>query len=117
MKKFKTILCTLLCSAAVIGAVAVEPYVFPTPERQAGQQSVLGLRVKPIKNIRVAFIGVGNRGGNALTRFSSFPDNVTIKVACDLYQDKLDKVKKMLASKKYPYKVDYYTGKDDWKKI
>ena len=116
MKKIKLILCTLLCAAAAAGS-AVEPYVFPTPPRQPGQKNVLGLRAEPIRNIRVAFIGTGNRGGNALKRFSNFPDNVTIKVACDLYQEKLDRIKKMLAAKKYPYKVDYYTGRDDWKKI
>ena len=92
MKKIKLILCTLLCAAAAAGS-AVEPYVFPTPPRQPGQKNVLGLRAEPIRNIRVAFIGTGNRGGNALKRFSNFPDNVTIKVACDLYQEKLDRIK------------------------
>ena len=117
MKQVKFLLPILFCLTAVCAVCAVEPYTFPAPERKPGQKHVLGLRAAPIRNIRVAFIGVGNRGGNALTRFSYFPDNVTIKVACDLYPAKLEKVKKMLAAKKYPYKVDYYTGKDDWKKI
>ena len=116
MKRFKNLICTLFCAASATAA-AVEPYVFPAPERQPGQKSVMGLRVAPIKNVRVAFIGVGVRGGNALKRFAAFPENATVKVACDLYQYKLDSIKKYLENKKYPYKVDYFTGPEDWKKI
>ena len=116
MKRFKNLICTLFCAASATAA-AVEPYVFPAPERQPGQKSVMGLRVAPIKNVRVAFIGVGVRGGNALKRFAAFPENATVKVACDLYQYKLDAIKKYLENKKYPYKVDYFTGPEDWKKI
>ncbi len=117
MKKFKKLIYTVLCAATGITAAAVEPYVFPVPDRQPGQKSVQDLRVAPIKNVRIAFIGVGVRGGSALKRFAAFPDNATVKVACDLYQNKLDAIKEYLAEQKYPHSVEYFTGADDWKKI
>ena len=95
----------------------LEPFRFPVPERLPGQKSVMNLRVAPIKNVRIAFIGVGSRGGNALKRFAAFPDKATVKVACDLWPNKLEAIKKYLAERKYPHKVDYFTGADDWKKI
>lgn len=113
----KKLWATLAVALMVAAGQAAEPYVFPAPERRPGQESVLGLRAEPIKNIRVAFIGVGNRGAAALWRFARFPENVTIKVACDLYPEKLEKVKAMLTAENYPYQVDYYTGRDDWKTI
>lgn len=117
MKFLQKLVAALLCVAAVAAADAVEPYVFPVPERLPGQQSVHNLRVAPIKNVRVAFIGVGARGGNALKRFAAFPDNATVKVACDLYQNKLDAIKAYLMEKKYPHTVEYFTGPEDWKQI
>ncbi len=117
MNKVSAMFVAILLAGIAVLARAAEPYTFPVPERKPGQQSVLGLRAEPIRNIRVAFIGVGGRGSAALQRFANFPENATIKVACDLYQEKLDKTRAMLEAKKYPYKVDYYTGKDDWKKI
>lgn len=116
MKSFKNLICTLCCLSAA-AAAAADAYTFPVPERQPGQKSVMGLRVAPIKNVRVAFIGTGVRGGSALKRFAAFPDNATVKAACDLYQSKLDEIQKYLDRKKYPYKVDYYTGPEDWKKV
>lgn len=96
---------------------APKPFSFPVPERQPGQKSVLGLRVPPIANVRIAFIGVGERGSRALLRFAAFPEKATVKVACDLYQRKLDAVQQQLDKQNYPYKVDYYTGSTDWKVI
>ena len=118
MKKISLILMLGLFSGLALPAAEnMVPYRFPVPERRPGQKSVMDFRVAPIKNVRIAFIGVGSRGGNALKRFAEFPEKATVKVACDLYQNKLDAIKKHLKERKYPHKVDYYTGSEDWKKI
>ena len=110
----------MLALALLAGAVslgAAEPYRYPGPERKPGQKSMIGFRVAPIKNVRIAIIGVGARGSAALKRFANYPDRATVKVACDLWPEKLEKIEKHLRKINYPYKVDYYTGADDWKKI
>jgi len=116
----KTALCSvfvLMLTVAVFAAGPVKPYEFPTPERGPGQKSMIGFRVAPIKNVRIAVIGVGARGGAAMRRFASVPDKATLKAAADLWPEKLEKMEKHLKSINYPHKVDYYTGADDWKKI
>ena len=59
------------------GTIVVE-----TPERPAGQEPVLGLTAKPIKKVRVAFVGLGMRGPSAVIRFCQIP-GVEIVGLCD----------------------------------
>lgn len=111
----------LMSLAVLMGLAAVSAaevaYTFPTPPRGPGQKSMIGFRVAPIKNVRIAIIGVGARGGAALRRFAYYPEKATVKVACDLWPEKLEKIQKHLESINYPHKVEYFTGPEDWKKI
>ena len=59
------------------GLVVTEAAVTP---RQAGQTHVLKLAADPIPVVRIAFIGVGNRGESAVHRYT-FMEGVEIK-AC-----------------------------------
>ena len=43
------------------------------PERPAGQQSALGLTVEKIPVVRVAFVGLGMRGPDAVERWTHIP--------------------------------------------
>ena len=106
-----------LGAATAVMAENVVPYTFPTPERQPGQKSMIDFRAAPIKNVRIAVIGVGSRGGAALRRFAHFPEKATVKVACDLWPEKLEGIRQHLKEINYPYPVEYFTGADDWKKI
>ena len=43
--------------------------VVKTPERPAGQKSVLGLTTPKLEAVRVGFVGLGMRGPGAVERF------------------------------------------------
>lgn len=47
--------------------------VVHTPERPAGQKSVLGLTVPKMDVVRVGFVGLGMRGPGAVERFTHIP--------------------------------------------
>ncbi len=90
---------------------------FPAPAPKPGQKSVLGLKCEPIKNVRVAFVGAGNRGFGAIRRFSQFPDNTTVTAVSDLYERNIDKVREFLKKNDYKADVTYSTDPDGWKKF
>lgn len=56
--------------------------VVDTPQREAGQEHVLGLTVPKMDRVRVAFVGLGMRGPGAVERFTHIP-GVEIVALCD----------------------------------
>lgn len=54
----------------------------PIPSRAAGQQSVLGLRTPPLETVRIAFVGLGERGLTVLRLMMLVPD-ARITVICN----------------------------------
>lgn len=85
------------------------------PPRQAGQSDVLGLRCDPIPTVRVGFVGIGQRGIEAVRRFLAI-DGVEIKAFCDLEKYNLDRAQQEIA-KKDRAKAKEYTGNDGWKEL
>ena len=55
--------------------------VTEVPERPAGQQSALGLAVEKIPVVRVAFVGLGMRGPDAVERWTHIP-GIEVKALC-----------------------------------
>ena len=53
-----------------------------TPQRPAGQQSVIGLTAAPMEVVRVAFVGLGMRGPEAVSRWTNIP-GTQIVALCD----------------------------------
>src|SRR5690554_3741758 len=51
--------------------------------RPVAQKNVLKLTANPIPTVRIGFIGVGNRGGSAVRRYT-FMKGVEIVALCDL---------------------------------
>ena len=47
--------------------------VVKTPERPAGQQSVINLTLPKMEVVRVGFVGLGMRGPGAVERFTYIP--------------------------------------------
>ena len=88
---------------------------FAEPKRTAGQADVLGLRCAPIDTVRVAIIGIGFRGSDAVTRYCQL-EGVKIKALCDIVPEKVAKGKETLRKYNKP-DADIYTGVEDWKKI
>lgn len=89
--------------------------LFPEPPRPEGQTDVLELSCPPIDTLRVGFIGLGNRGSQAIDRFLHI-DGVRIAAMCDVVRNKLMQNQKKLTEKDLP-EADLYSGAEDWKKV
>jgi predicted dehydrogenase len=89
--------------------------MFPEPPRPEGQSDVIELRCDPIETVRIAFIGVGNRGTGAVRRYT-FLEGVEIVALCDVRPEKLERAQKILVDKGLP-EADTYSGTEDWKKV
>ena len=93
-------------------------YVIKTdvPVRPKGQKDVLALRHKPMKVVRVGFIGLGMRGPGAVERFTHL-DGVEIKALCDLHPERVEKAQKLLSKAGLPAAASYSGSEDAWKQL
>lgn len=93
-------------------------YVIKTdvPVRPKGQKDVLALRHKPMKVVRVGFIGLGMRGPGAVERFTHL-DGVEIKALCDLHPERVEKAQKLLTKAGLPAAASYSGSEDAWKQL
>ncbi|NLF41586.1 MAG: Gfo/Idh/MocA family oxidoreductase, partial [Bacteroidales bacterium] len=89
--------------------------VFPTPERPEGQTHVLGLRAEPIDTVRIAIIGLGMRGLDAVQRLSHIGE-VKIVAISDVVPTNVQKAQDTLKMLGKP-EAAAYTAKDSWKDI
>ena len=62
--------------------------IVKTPERPAGQQSVIGLTAPKMEVVRVGFVGLGMRGPGAVERFTHIP-GTQIVALCDYEQSRV----------------------------
>ena len=85
------------------------------PERPAGQENVLQLRCDPIPTVRVAFIGLGSRGLEAVRRFM-YLEGIEVVAICDINKDFVSKTQELLTENNKPKALEF-TGEEDWKKI
>lgn len=113
MKKLASIFLVLLFP--LVGFAQGNAVVPNVPPRPPGQQDVIELRVDPIKNVRIAVIGLGNRGSGAIYRLSFLP-TASIVAICDV-QDRYVKRAQETLAKRGVAKAEEYTGAEDWKKI
>lgn len=90
--------------------------VYNTPARPADQQSMLGFTVDPIDTVRVGFIGLGDRGDGAVNRFT-FIDGVKIVALCDIEQDRVEDMQKLLAKRGKPAADAYFGSREAWKEL
>lgn len=87
------------------GTIVVE-----TPERPAGQQSVLGLTLPKMEVVRVGFVGLGMRGPGAVERFTHIP-GVRVVALCDYEQERAESCQKYLKNADMPKAAVYYGEK------
>ena len=92
MKRYLTILSGLifLMSGCVSGNSGTGMIKTPTPKRAAGQTDVLQLAATPLPVVRVAFIGLGMRGPDAVERMT-YMDGVEIVALCDIEKERVEK--------------------------
>lgn len=90
--------------------------VFDEPQRSAGQQSVLQLAVAPIPNVRIAFVGLGMRGYDAVDRVSHI-DGVSIVALCDIEQDRVEAVQSKILEAKGLQRSAEYVGREAYQQL
>ena len=86
-----------------------------TPERPAGQKSVLGLTVPKMDVVRVGFVGLGMRGPGAVERFTHIP-GTQIVALCDYEQKRAEDCQKYLKAASLP-KAAIYSGEKGYEEL
>lgn len=87
-----------------------------TPARPDGQKDVIGLTCAPIPVVRIGFIGLGDRGNEAVRRFV-YQTGIEIKGLCDLHKERVDSCQAMLKRAHFPKATAYFGSEDAWKKM
>ncbi len=88
---------------------------FNNPAIDQGQFDVIELICKPLDIVRVAFIGLGKRGQEAINNFMHI-DGVEIVAICDKVEKYVLEVQQLLTKYDKP-KTIAYTRPEDWRKI
>ena len=80
-------------------------------------KSVIDLKAAPIKQVKVAFIGTGQRGSGHVRQYSAmFPDKAKVTAICDIRKEKAEAAAE--TCKKNGQKVAVYSGTEDgWKEM
>lgn len=89
--------------------------VVNTPERPAGQQSVIGLTAPKMAGVRVAVVGLGMRGPGAVARFT-YMNGVQVAALCDYDPARAERCQKYLREAGFP-PADVYSGEDGYKAL
>ena len=89
--------------------------VVDSPERPAGQQSVIGLTAPKMDVVRVGFVGLGMRGPGAVERFTYIP-GTHIVALCDYEEARAEKCQQMLRKASLP-PAAIYSGEEGYKPL
>ena len=89
--------------------------VVKTPEREAGQKSVLGLAAPKMEVVRVGFVGLGMRGPGAVERFTHIP-GTHIVALCDYETERAEACQKYLKEASLP-KAAVYSGEKGYEEL
>ena len=92
------------------GTIVVE-----TPERPAGQKSVIGLALPKMEAVRVGFVGLGMRGPGAVERFTHIPGTQVVAL-CDYEQERAEQCQKYLEQASMP-KAAVYSGEKGYEEL
>ena len=77
--------------------------------------NMCGFAAPKLTTVRVAIIGLGQRGPGAVDRLS-YIEGVEIKALCDKYADRVEKAQNILTKKGLP-KAKAYSGEEGWKAV
>lgn len=88
---------------------------FPVPPRAPGQTDVLRLACEPLDTVRIAFIGLGMRGKEAVRRYMNI-EGVKVTALCDVDSVRVNECESILAENGRQGAARY-TGASDWKEI
>ena len=85
------------------------------PSRPAGQTDVIQLACEPLDTVRMAIIGLGMRGEEAVRRLS-YLEGIQINALCDVRPELVTKAQNFLRAKGLLAAAEY-SGAEDWKKV
>ena len=89
--------------------------VVDSPERPAGQQSVMGLTAQKMEVVRVGFVGLGMRGPGAVERFTYIPGTHIIAL-CDYEQARAERCQEYIRKASLP-PAAIYSGEEGYKAV
>ena len=69
-----------------------------------------------ISNIRVGYIGMGNRGLASMQRLAQF-EGVEIRAIADCYEYPIERARQYLKSIDYPAPAEYYRDEESWRDL
>jgi len=94
-----------------------QPGVRNNQQNKAHSQhfNMCGFAAPKIETVRIGFIGLGNRGPDAVERMSHL-EGVEIKALCDIRPEKVNVVKSALAGTSHRF-TTYTNGEEEWKKL
>lgn len=90
--------------------------VYNTPARPADQQSMLGFKADPIENVRIGFVGLGDRGSGAVSRYTHI-EGITVVALCDLLPENVERSQKTLEEGGLPRAIGEYSGEEGYKQL
>ena len=86
-------------------------------KNKGGIFNMCGYGAPKLENVRIGFIGLGNRGPSAMIRTSKI-EGVEIKALCDIRPEKANGAKKKLLESTKTFNPDVYSGgENEWKKV
>ncbi|CAM5462060.1 Inositol 2-dehydrogenase/D-chiro-inositol 3-dehydrogenase [Streptomyces violaceorubidus] len=114
----------LLGSAAATGALAAgigaaapsASAAEQAPRRRPGQKSMTGVPFAAHRTVRVAVIGLGNRGGGMITGWAAVP-GCTVTAVCDIRADRAQRAADRLESKGHPRPAEYGGSADSYARM
>ena len=115
MKRYIFLIAVL---AAVLSSCSEKKNVITvnTPERPAGQESILGLRTEPLETVRIGVVGLGMRGGSAVDRLTFVPD-CSITAICDIEQERVDRSAARLEAKGIAEVLTFGGEAESWEEL
>src|SRR5664279_3356106 len=75
-----------------------------------------GFAAPKLDKVRIGFVGLGQRGPGAVERMS-YINGVEIVALCDQYEDRVEKMQKLLEKQGLPRAKSYSGSKEAWKEM
>lgn len=89
--------------------------VIDEPEREPGQETMLGYAAPKLETVRVAFVGLGMRGPGAVERFTYIP-GIQVVALCDYEEERAEACQSILENAGMP-RAAVYSGEEGYKEL